>query len=250
MKMLYSVLAVCVCLLTSCLGDTNTHITVGMQEAVYQTTPQKGFYIKDGRFLYGNNVSVGAEEGDCFLIEYSFDSSSSELRESDSLSIELLRTVDVPLWKTENQLIDTTTVYTNEVLTESFLVRNAFINNRLFLWSNHRLNEALRYQFLLSYDAANMYTTVGDKRVYPLYLRVMEEVSEDETEDVSTRVLATNAFQIEEFYNQAKTMEQARGEQSLYIVVRYVSGVSGDGYTGVWNSTEPIEILFDGSLKE
>ena len=57
-KELYSILMICLLMFSSCLGDTNTRITVGEQEAVYQSRPTKGFYVDGGRFLYGSNLSV------------------------------------------------------------------------------------------------------------------------------------------------------------------------------------------------
>ena len=79
-KELYSIFIVCLLMMSSCLGDTNTQITVGEQEAVYQTRPTQGFFVEGGRFLYGTNLGVSGNNGDCFLIQYSFDSAAPELQ--------------------------------------------------------------------------------------------------------------------------------------------------------------------------
>lgn len=47
-KELYSIFIVCLLMMSSCLGDTNTQITVGEQEAVYQTRPTQGFFLGMG----------------------------------------------------------------------------------------------------------------------------------------------------------------------------------------------------------
>ena len=66
-KELYSILMICLLMFSSCLGDTNTRITVGEQEAVYQSRPTKGFYVDGGRFLYGSNLSVTGDTGEVYF---------------------------------------------------------------------------------------------------------------------------------------------------------------------------------------
>lgn len=258
---LYSIFIVCLLMLSSCLGDTNTRITMGQQEAVYQVRPSKGFYIKDGRFLYGSDLSVNGDGGDCFLIEYSFDSSAPELQESDSLQIELIgNPVSVPLWPLDNQWTDTTKVLKNEVLTESFQRRNTYIRGRLFLWSNHTETEAEQDSFMLSYNPANLYTTQDDgQRIYNLYFRVIKQVTDtgegdsgEEGDNAATgnekkvKVLSLNAFNIQNFFDKAKTIEQEKGGQLVNIAVNYASAYNKDTTACLWDVTEPIQIALDG----
>ena len=258
-KELYSILIVCLMMLSSCLGDTNTRITVGEQEAVYQVRPTKGFYVKDGRFLYDSNLSVSGDGGDCFLIEYSFDSSAPELQGSDSLSIELIgNPISVPLWPLDSQWTDTTKVLKNEVLTESLLKRNAYIRGRLFLWSNHTETESQQDSFMMSYDPEKMYTAENGKRIYNLYLRAIKKVTEKEEgsegeegtepteEEKTVKVLITNAFNIEEFYNKAKAFEEENGEKEVAIAINYASAYNKDTTACLWSVTDTIKISFNG----
>lgn len=258
---LYSLFTVCLLMLSSCLGDTNTRITMGEQEAVYQVRPTKGFYIKDGRFLYGSDLSVNGDGGDCFLIEYSFDSSSPQLQESDSLKIELTANpVSVPLWPLDNQWTDTTKVLQNEVLTESFLGRSIYIRGRLFLWSNHTETEAQQDSFMLSYNPANLYIMQEDgQRIYNLYFRVIKQVTDtgegdtgeegdNETTDNEKKVkmLNLNAFDIQEFFDKAKTIEQQKGGQLVNIAINYAFAYNKDTTACLWNVTKPISITLGG----
>lgn len=247
---LYCIFAVCSLILSSCLGDTNTRITVGEQEAVYQTRPTSGFYVNKGRFLYGSNLGVSGDNGDCFLIEYSFDSSSPELQETDSLSIELLgnpRYVD--LWPLDNRMTDTLIVLDNEVLTESILGRKPYINGRLFLWTNHTELQNQVDSFMISYNPEQPYTTVNNSRIYNLYLRAVKIVEEEGgeegaeetvTEGTKVRVLRTNAFNLEEFINTVSQTEEQLGGDTLRVAINYVSAYNKDTTACLWSATEPI----------
>lgn len=158
-KELYSIFIVCLLMMSSCLGDTNTQITVGEQEAVYQTRPTQGFFVEGGRFLYGTNLGVSGNNGDCFLIQYSFDSAAPELQNSDSLSIELIENpVPVDLWPVDKNWTDTTVVLKDEMLTKAITGRDFYIRGRLFLWSTHTVVENQKDSFMISYNPENLYT--------------------------------------------------------------------------------------------
>lgn len=249
-KELYGILIILGLLLASCLGDTNTRITMGVQEAVYQSLPSKGFYVSDGRFLYGSNLSVTGDTGDCFLIEYSFDAADSELQGSDSLSIELEgQPVSVSLWPLDNNMTDTLAVLDGEVLTKSLLGRKAYIAGRLFLWSNHTEVQSQQDSFMISYDPENMYTEEDGERIYNLYLRAVKKATVTENDETTVSVLATNAFLIEEFFDKAKEKEAERGETELSVAIHYVSAYNKDTTECVWSVAEPMTISITGSVE-
>lgn len=250
-KELYVVLMILGLLLTSCLGDTNTRITMGVQEAVYRSLSSGGFLVSDGRFLYGSNLGVTADDGDCFLIEYSFDAADSELKGSDSLSIEMeAQPVEVSLWHSDEELTDTLAVLDGEVLTKSLLGRKAYIAGRLFLWSNHSEVSGQQDSFMISYDPANMYTEEDGKRIYTLYLRAVKKASESDEESTSTEtVLRTNAFDIEEFFLGAKERETARGETELNLAIRYVSAYNKDTTECVWSTADLMTVAIGGDAE-
>ena len=203
-KELYSIFIVCLLMMSSCLGDTNTQITVGEQEAVYQTRPTQGFFVEGGRFLYGTNLGVSGNNGDCFLIQYSFDSAAPELQNSDSLSIELIENpVPVDLWPVDKNWTDTTVVLKDEMLTKAITGRDFYIRGRLFLWSTHTVVENQKDSFMISYNPENLYTQEDGKRIYNLYLRAIARIEVGEGEELpkGQQLNLVNAFSVEEFYN-------------------------------------------------
>lgn len=243
-KGLYVVLMILGLLLTSCLGDTHTRITMGVQEAVYQSLSSKGFRVSDGRFLYGSNLGVTADDGDCFLIEYSFDAADSDLKGSDSLAIEMeAQPVEVSLWSLSEEMTDTLAVLDGEVLTKSLLGRKAYIAGRLFLWSNHSEVSGQQDSFMISYDPENMCREEDGKRIYNLYLRAVKTASASDEESTSTEtVLKTNAFDIEAFFLKAKEREIAMGETELTLGIRYASAYNKDTTECVWSTAETMTV--------
>lgn len=215
-------------MLTSCLGDSTTRITVGLQEAVFQSTAPRGLILRDGRLIYSSEInSMRADGGDCFMVEYSFDSSNPELQNSDSLSVELLNNpIEVALWTTEKTTLSDT-LLTDEQYITSIGTRTAYIAGRLFLWPELLEPQSQVDSFAISYDSTQLYTTNEGQRIYNLYLRAIRK-SEIPAEADSVRMIHTEAFDIEEFFNKAKDQEMANGSTKLNIAVNYISRPNKD----------------------
>ena len=218
-KDLYWVFAVCLIMLSSCLGDSTTRITVGLQEAVYQVRPSRGLVLRDGRLIYSSSInSLRADAGDCFLVEYSFDSASPELQNSDSLSVELLGTpAEVPLWTSEG------TVKSDTLLTDEQYIST--IGSRTV------------DSFVMHYDTVNWYTTADGFRTYNLYLRAIRK-SEIPADADSVKVPHTEAFDIERFFNKALEMETANNAEKLTIAINYVAKPNKDTTAVEWSVLE------------
>lgn len=243
-KELYSIFIVCLLMMSSCLWDTNTQITVGEQEAVYQTRPTQGFFVEGGRFLYGTNLGVSGNNGDCFLIQYSFDSAAPELQNSDSLSIELIENpVPVDLWPVDKNWTDTTVVLKDEMLTKAITGRDFYIRGRLFLWSTHTVVENQKDSFMISYNPENLYTQEDGKRIYNLYLRAIARIEVGEGEELpkGQQLNLVNAFSVEEFYNMVSALEEEKGSNTFSIAINYASAFNKDTTACIWDRTEPIE---------
>lgn len=247
-KELYSVFAVCLMMLSSCLGDTNTQITVGEQEAVYQVQPDRGLIIKDGRLLYSSQISsLSADGGDCFLVEYSFDSSSPQLQNSDSLSVTLMSTTEVDLWNLDDKPSGDA-VLEDEQLTSSIQKRMAYIRGRLFLWTNLREPRSQRDSFIMSYDPANMFETADGKRTYNLYLRAVKKAV-DEGDETAIALYYPNAFNIEEYFNEIRAKEEAQGGDTLRIAVKFASRFNKDTTQVEWTTSDPFEFPLKDAAK-
>lgn len=237
-KELYWVFAVCLMMLSSCLGDTTSRITVGQQEAVYQVRPSRGLVLRDGRLIYSSSInSMRADAGDCFMVEYSFDSSSPELQNSDSLSVELLGTpTEVPLW-TSQGTIKSDTLLTDEQYISALGKRSAYIKGRLFLWLDIKEPISQLDSFVMQYDTVNLYTTEEGFRTYNLYLRAVRKSNIVANAD-SVKVSHTEAFDIESFFNKAVEMETAQGAKAFTVGVNYVSKPNKDTTAVEWSTLE------------
>lgn len=240
---LYWVFAVCLLMLSSCLGDGSTQITVGWQEAVYQTRPARGLVLKDGRLIYSSQInSLSADGGDCFLVQYEFDSSSPELTRKDSLEVTLLdNPISIPLWSAEQTALSDT-ILTDEQYISSVRTRTAYIKGRLFLWSEMREPESQIDSLLMSYDPDQLYTTEDGYRTYNLYLRAVKQ-SVEATDTLPATVVHTDAFDIEEFFNSAKAVEEQNNSTEFTIAVNYASGHNKDTTAVSWATPRLVDFV-------
>lgn len=240
---LYWVFAVCLPMLSSCLGDSSTRITVGWQEAVYQTRPARGMVLNDGRLIYSSQInSLNADGGDCFLVQYEFDSANPELSGKDSLEVELLENpITIPLW-TAKQTVINDTILTDEQYISAVRTRTAYIKGRLFLWSEFREPESQQDSLVMSYDPEQLYTTEDDYRTYNLYLRAVKK-SVEETDTLPVTVVHTDAFDIEEFFNSAKSLEEQRNKTEFSIAINYASGHNKDTTAVSWATPRLIDFV-------
>lgn len=246
-KDLYWVFAVCFIMLSSCLGDSNTRMTVGLQEAVYQVRPSRGLVLRDGRLIYSSSInSLRADAGDCFLVEYSFDTSSPELQGSDSLSVELLgEPEEVPLWMSESTA-NSDTLMTDEQYIAKIGTRTPYIKGRLFLWPEIKEPKGQRDSFVMHYDSDKLYTTTEGYRTYNLYLRAIRKSDIPENAD-SVSVTHIDAFDIESFYNKALEIETANQSKEFSIAVNYVAKLNKDTTAVEWSTLELTYKLGNGT---
>lgn len=240
---LYWVFAVCLLMLSSCLGDGSTQITVGWQEAVYQVRPARGLVLKDGRLIYSQQInSMSADGGDCFLVQYEFDSASPELSRNDSLEVELLENpITIPLWTAEKTVISDT-ILTDEQYISAIRPRTAYIKGRLFLWTEIREPESQEDSLVMSYNPEQLYTTEDGYKTYNLYLRAVKK-SVEATDTLPVTVVHTDAFDIEEFFNSVKAIEEQSNSTAFAIAVNYASGHNKDTTAVSWASPRLIDFV-------
>lgn len=241
---LYWVFAVCLLMLSSCLGDGSTQITVGWQEAVYQVRPARGLVLKDGRLIYSQQInSLSADGGDCFLVQYEFDSASPELTKKDSLAVNLIeQPITIPLWTTEKTVISDT-ILTDEQYISTVRPRTAYIKGRLFLWSEIKEPESQVDSLVMSYNPNQLYTEEDGYRTYNLYLRAVNQ-SVEAGDTIPATVVHTDAFDIEEFFNSAKAIEEQKNATEFTIAVNYASGHNKDTTAVSWATPRLIDFVF------
>ena len=178
---LYGVLAFCLVVLNSCLGDPATQLTMANQAGVVVTGygPGKAIYTKGDVVVSSEDFqNANVENGECILFDYSIDygvannmGAGTDTSYTEAIIYE--NTIsEVNRWNFYNTLTDTSIVAKDELLLSSLQARSAYIRGNLFLFtemSNHPTNQV--DSFSLSYDPDNL---LGDDNIYSLYLRTIK----------------------------------------------------------------------------
>ena len=158
---LYGVLAFCLVVLNSCLGDPATQLTMANQAGVVVTGygPGKAIYTKGDVVVSSEDFqNANVENGECILFDYSIDygvannmGAGTDTSYTEAIIYE--NTIsEVNRWNFYNTLTDTSIVAKDELLLSSLQARSAYIRGNLFLFteiSNHPANQVdsfLRYK--------------------------------------------------------------------------------------------------------
>ncbi|MDH6304145.1 hypothetical protein M2459_000857 [Parabacteroides sp. PF5-5] len=225
---IYSLLSVI--LITSCLGDSGHSITVANQPGVViVSNNETKIQLKDSTFIYSSSFASGYDNGDCFIFTYDLDYNTPE--NSDSGKQKGYYTVTIkqaqpisPLYPLEAGL-DTAQAYQNERML-TLEQRHAFIYNRLFLYTKHKVDSfQLQNFFELTYNKPNEpKVDESNRRIYNLYLRVFKNTSVTEERVSNPESLFINTFDLQEIADKEKSL----GKDSLYINLHYVSSFSNN----------------------
>ena len=153
---LYGVLAFCLVVLNSCLGDPATQLTMANQAGVVVTGygPGKAIYTKGDVVVSSEDFqNANVENGECILFDYSIDygvannmGAGTDTSYTEAIIYE--NTIsEVNRWNFYNTLTDTSIVAKDELLLSSLQARSAYIRGNLFLFteiSNHPANQVDR----------------------------------------------------------------------------------------------------------
>lgn len=237
---LYGVLACCLVVLNSCLGDPATQLTMANQAGVVSITgrtPDKIIYVKGGEIISSEEFQqANVADGECILFDYSIDYGAAENTDEGANIGYKTATIyentisEVRQWDMLNTLTDTSTVNPNELLLTSLQARSAYIRGNLFLFaemSNHQTNQ--RDSFSLSYNPNQL---LGDDPVYSLYLRSIL-TSSDTTRGQS--MIIPCAFNIEDFVNEAA---RKTGSDEVKFRINYANAFGKDSLNITWKSSE------------
>jgi len=225
---IYSMLAIT--LVTSCLGDTNQHITISNQPGVVMKSEnQTKIQLKDSIFISSDQIS-GVDDGDCLLLKYNLnyglDANADSGRHAGFFTVELIEAKGVAQYTTQKEL-DTVTMFPkNERIITDIQQRQAFILDRLFLYTTHKVDSFQQQNlFDLSYNAKNEPKIDENNRlVYNLYLRVFKMPNVEEQKTSNPDRLYINAFNLSDI----ATKEKAAGKDSVYLKIHYVRSFNKD----------------------
>ena len=237
---LYGVWVFCLVVLSSCLGDPATQLTMANQVGVVVTGygPGKAIYTKGNVVVSSEDFqNANVEDGECILFDYSIDygTANNMGAGTDTSYIEAViyeNTIsEVNRWNFFNTLTDTSVVEKNELLLSSLQARSAYIRGNLFLFtemSNHPANQV--DSFSLSYNPDKL---LGDDKIYSLYLRTIM-IESDTTKGQS--MIIPCAFNIEDLVKDA----EKNNLDELKFRINYASAFGKDSLSIVWKSSSDV----------
>ena len=246
---LYGIWAFCLVMLSSCLGDPATQLTMANQAGVVVTGygPGKAVYTKGDVVVSSDDFQkANVENGECILFDYSIDygTANNMGTGTDTSYIEAViyeNTIsEVRRWGFFNTLTDTSTVEKNELLLSSLQARTAYIRGNLFLFTvmgNHPANQV--DSFSLSYSPDER---LGDDKIYDLYLRTVR-IKADTTRGES--MIIPCAFNIE---NLVKEAEKNHSDE-LKFRINYAYSFGKDSASINWKSSDIFTIDLTGEGK-
>lgn len=240
-RVVYSVFALCLLMLSSCLGDPATSLTLANQAGVVRTQPLKVVYVKGGDVVSSEEFQkANVDDGECILFDYSIDMSLAP-NTQEGITYRTATIYDnvmteVSQWPMFTSLGDTVKPATDELTLSLLQSRFSYIQGRLFLFTemaSHQTNQV--DSFSLSYNPAQ---PVGEDNTYDLYLRSIMLTAG--TEQGKSMIIPC-AFDIQKFMSSAKAVE-ANGQQVVKVRLNYVSAFDKDTTKVIWKSIDNIDI--------
>ena len=246
---LYGVLAFCLVVLNSCLGDPATQLTMANQAGVVVTGygPGKAIYTKGDVVVSSEDFqNANVENGECILFDYSIDygvannmGAGTDTSYTEAIIYE--NTIsEVNRWNFYNTLTDTSIVAKAELLLSSLQARSAYIRGNLFLFteiSNHPANQV--DSFSLSYNSDKL---LGDDNIYSLYLRTIR-IKADTTRGEA--MIIPCAFNIEDLVKKA----EKNHSDELKFRINYAYSFGKDSASINWKSSDVFTIDLTGKGK-
>jgi hypothetical protein len=236
-NLLYGILAVMLSVLSSCLGDPATNLTLANQTGVISTNPLKSIYVKGGDIISSTDFQTSTfDEGECVLFDYAIDMNQGPITQ-DGISYRTATIYNntitkINQWPIRNELGDTITPTTNELSLSLVQSRFSFIKGKLFLFTeiaNHKTAQV--DSFSLSYNPAQQ---LGNDVTYDLYLHTIRQKTDSTT---GSAMIIPCAFDIQSFVNNA-TGKDNNGTKQINFRINYVSSFNNDTTKCVWKSSD------------
>ena len=242
---LYGVLAFCLVVLNSCLGDPATQLTMANQAGVVVTGygPGKAIYTKGDVVVSSEDFqTANVEDGECVLFDYSIDYGLAENADGGANKGYMTATIyentlsEVGQWGLFNTLTDTSVVVEDELLLSSLQARSSYIRGNLFLFtemSSHK--PAQEDSFALSYDPNQV---LGNDLVYNLYLRTIRTAADADSVKGESMIIPC-AFNIEDF---VESFAQKNEANEVKFRINYANGFGKDSLSVIWKGSEVFTI--------
>lgn len=238
---LYGAFSGCLLLLSSCLGDPATSLTLTNQTGVVGLKPFKVVYVKGGQVVSSDDFQKApVDEGECILFDYAIDPSAPENTEGaeayKSATIYENTITEVFQWPVLNALGDTVVPVKNELTLSLVQQRYSYIKGKLFLFTEMNGHKPAQLDsFSLSY---NLGQSLNNRNEYDLYLRTIQ--LKGDTVAGKSMVIPC-AFDLEDFIAKAKTSQEGNVDVVRFRI-NYVSGFNKDTTARVWASSEVVTV--------
>lgn len=237
----------------SCLGDTDTQLTMANQMGVVTTelpAVGKAIYVKGGDVISSEEFqAANVENEQCILFDYSINYGAAENADEGAALGYMTATIydntitDISQWQLYSTLTDTTRAERGELVLSELQTRTAYIQGMLFLFveiSNHPTTQ--QDSFSLSYNPAH---PAGDDGVYELYLRAVRMVSAPDSVRGSSMIIPC-AFRIESFID---SVAQAKGTEEVSFRVNYATSFGLDSLSVHFDASDVMTVNIQGKTK-
>lgn len=240
----------CLVVLSSCLGDAATQLTMANQAGVVTTqlsSAGKAVYVKGGDVISSEDFqSANVADGQCILFDYSIDYGAAVNADGGAAQGYMTATIydstitEVEQWVLHSVLSDTTRALSGELLLSSLYARTAYIRGMLFLFtviSDHPTEQ--QDSFSLSYDA---HRQVGADGVHELYLRAIRTVAAPDSVSGESMIIPC-AFRIQSFVD---SVAQADGTEEVSFRINYARSFGLDSLTVNFGTSDVLTVSVSG----
>lgn len=245
-KMRYVTFVLYAILLLSCMGESGDIYTYGSQAGVVRLTPDKVISLRSGIQITSSEFQNQAvEEGDCCLVDYKVNFSSSENENTSLYHVDILNYLPVKSWPL-NDTPDTTEIRSDESYPTVSIERGIYVDGYFFLYPGYKKYYYTQTDsFSISYDPLEepILDRVTGLHYLQLYLRSTSNYEANDTV-FTTSTVVPQAFHIQDFIDNAVQRGYISGD-SLNFRLVYPEYFLEESETYSWKYSDIYTILMD-----
>lgn len=242
-KIKYVLIILSSILLYSCMGESGDVYTYGSQAGVVKQASKMLIQTYSGDKITSDdlqNMSVG--EGDCCLVDYKINFTSSENKDADIYDVDILNYQPVKSWDLLDSP-DTLEFRQNETFWSFSPQRSTYVDGYLFIYPKFRLHyQSQEDNFSVSYspDQKPTFDMASKRKYLDLYIRSTATV--DPSDSIATSsFIVPQAFNIQKLVDHAVQKGYVSGDSLNLRFVYPAAILEGDKYS--WTTSEIYTIL-------
>lgn len=243
-KMRHAVFMLLAFLLSSCMGENGDIYTYGSQAGVVRLTPDKVISLRSGKQITSSEFQdQPVEDGDCCLVDYKVNYSSSENKDAALYKVDILNFLPVKSWPL-NGTPDTAAHRRDESYLTVSIKRGVYVDGYFFLYPEYkRYYHTQTDSFSISYDphAEPVFDEATRRSCLLLYLRSTSSYDANDSVFTTSKAIP-QAFHIQEFVDNAVKKGYVSGD-SLNFRMAYPEYFSEENGTYSWKYSDIYTIL-------